>query len=371
MAAMLGEIVVLEGPQRGARLELHGPCALGVEAGALTLDRARCEGCGLCVKACPVEAIRLPPYGWPQLVAEIEGVLSVPDAARIALFHCQDAALDVPPRGLFPLALPCAGMLPVWLLLRTLAAGALAALVLPGGDRCRGWHRASAPDREVRVGRMILESLGIEPDRLQILATRQELPGAVEQVGRLAPLGVARERLEGAVQGPARLAALVRAMAESAGVRSAAGRSSEDLPFGLVSVAAGRCTLCGVCASVCPTSALEYREEPGRAVLAFDGGRCDGCRACVPVCPEKALAVSRTLDPAALGRPPRLLAEATMARCGVCGREFAPIRLCQRVQERLSPRKVGIGSPVALARYCPACRMAVACLAGKPVAPSR
>ncbi len=51
-----------------------------------------------------------------------------------------------------------------------------------------------------------------------------------------------------------------------------------------------RCTHCGSCTAVCPTSAL-YIQRPEMSV-AFDQKKCSVCELCVPACPTRAMTVS-------------------------------------------------------------------------------
>lgn len=50
-----------------------------------------------------------------------------------------------------------------------------------------------------------------------------------------------------------------------------------------------RCTHCGACLAVCPTSAL-YLDPDGMEVK-FDNRRCIFCEACVAACPARAMEV--------------------------------------------------------------------------------
>jgi ferredoxin len=52
-------------------------------------------------------------------------------------------------------------------------------------------------------------------------------------------------------------------------------------------VAADKCTGCGRCISVCPTSAIFI----DNAIARIEQTRCSGCGQCVGVCPQKAIAL--------------------------------------------------------------------------------
>ncbi len=50
-----------------------------------------------------------------------------------------------------------------------------------------------------------------------------------------------------------------------------------------------RCTHCGACVAVCPTSALSVNRTTLEVV--FDAGKCVGCELCIPACPPRAMEV--------------------------------------------------------------------------------
>ena len=48
-----------------------------------------------------------------------------------------------------------------------------------------------------------------------------------------------------------------------------------------------KCTHCGACTAVCPTSALSV-DRP-EMLVAFDQKKCSVCELCVPLCPTRAM----------------------------------------------------------------------------------
>jgi ferredoxin len=53
-----------------------------------------------------------------------------------------------------------------------------------------------------------------------------------------------------------------------------------------------KCTHCGACTAVCPTSALSV-ERPEMLVI-FDQDKCSICELCVPACPTRAMEIRPT-----------------------------------------------------------------------------
>jgi ferredoxin len=53
-----------------------------------------------------------------------------------------------------------------------------------------------------------------------------------------------------------------------------------------------KCTHCGACTAVCPTSALSV-ERP-EMLVNFDQAKCSICELCVPACPTRAMEIRPT-----------------------------------------------------------------------------
>ena len=57
-----------------------------------------------------------------------------------------------------------------------------------------------------------------------------------------------------------------------------------------------KCTHCGACTAVCPTSALSIK-RPEMSVV-FNRNKCSVCGLCVPACPPRAMEISTAGNPA-------------------------------------------------------------------------
>ncbi len=57
-----------------------------------------------------------------------------------------------------------------------------------------------------------------------------------------------------------------------------------------------KCTHCGACIAVCPTSALSIK-RPEMSVV-FNRNKCSVCSLCVPACPPRAMEISIAGNPA-------------------------------------------------------------------------
>lgn len=101
-----------------------------------------------------------------------------------------------------------------------------------------------------------------------------------------------------------------------------------------------KCSLCGACASACPTGAMTYTEDTKGARLQLAPSLCVGCSACTKVCPEKAVSQKRVSDAGPLlSFEPKLLVTSGMAHCKVCGKPVAPQAKIRILEKRLREKQ--------------------------------
>jgi ferredoxin len=320
-------------------------CGLCVDACPVdAIDRTRavpevrveaCIGCGACVSACPVEsATRLPGADLAGFEAEL-ATLTGDAAASGVVFGCAGflhASEDRLPGTWLPVALPCLSIVtPAWAL-AALAAGARAIAFRGCGGACR----AGPADRLGAIVVFVREALSFagvaDPgDRVRLLLTEDgDLPAAGPPPEELTPLGTGRFVLR--LREPAASASALRALGVGSG-----SIASPAAPFGRVAFDAGACTLCGLCADVCPTAAIRFDEGPVAASLELDRSTCIGCDHCASICPEGALSVERGVDLDDLGAGAQVLKRSVLARCRRCGDRVAPTAMLERLRPLLDP----------------------------------
>lgn len=127
------------------------------------------------------------------------------------------------------------------------------------------------------------------------------------------------------------------------------------VPFGRVAVDPSRCTLCGLCTSVCPTAALSLAGGAEPRLLIEPTG-CADCTACASICPEQAMQVQPGLDLDEAQDPARVLVSDRAVHCQGCGQPYAPAALVAKIKLSLT-REAG-GTGLQHLQYCPACRVA-------------
>lgn len=336
----------------------HG--AISVRDDRAVIDPRRCTGCGGCLVACPLDAIRYPGATKAELDAGLQGMLSgaaTTPGRSIVAFTCSRWLGALPPPYL-ECSLPCVGSLSPWAVLRALSLGAAGVAVITADSPCRDRHDRAAVRREVRVAQSILAGLGLETDRIAGLdapseSRLAELSAAVAAMG---PAPWSDDGLTDSV--PVALGDLVARMVSRMPRATAEVWDSPEVPFASVEVDAARCSLCGLCA-LCPTGAITHRDGPTSSTLTFHYAACTGCGVCRRICPEKAIRLSPAFVPARLAEGPRRLLHSPTVRCQSCRRPIGPAPMLDVIRRRLAQRHGPPGIFEEVSRLCPACRLSV------------
>lgn len=106
----------------------------------------------------------------------------------------------------------------------------------------------------------------------------------------------------------------------------------------------GSCSLCGFCAQICPTQALQIYEINNFTELGFQSKLCVYCNKCEEICPEEVLACAGDK----ISSDVQTLVQSPLAVCPACGTTTVSLAELAYTAEKL-------GSPAWLA-YCQRCR---------------
>jgi Pyruvate/2-oxoacid:ferredoxin oxidoreductase delta subunit len=169
--------------------------------------------------------------------------------------------------------------------------------------------------------------------RLRSISTAASV--AAEKIEALTPETVQGE--EGAGTCGARRSVAVKAMRRiadhtPAGTLQPQGPTSMRLP----QVDARSCSLCGLCATFCPSGALRIVDDEGVRLLGLIPSDCPGCALCEQLCDPGAITMSEP-DRTNIFAEPRILKEAPLAKCRVCSEHFADLREDASCTEPMCP----------------------------------
>ncbi len=352
-----------------------GLCMGVCPRGAITASEARieldslvCTGCGACAMICPrhaVDYVFTPASADAAIASALTG-----DAQPVVAFFC-DACLPTSGsgkeaktayEGVVTLPVPCHVATSPWLVLRALERGAGGVALVADCARCKSGYSLEKLSLSMKFVRELLECSGSLPERVRIIlpgANRDDMKNiladfatGINELGRLPSAAAEISALPG---DGLLLPALVRGLSARYGAGKAVVVRGEEIPFGMVTLDASRCTGCGLCISRCSTEAISASRADGKDSfqLLFQYDRCTACGQCKEVCPEGCLKIEHILDTGKLAEPPAVLFVDDVARCRECGGIIGPAAMLNSLRKKLSGPG---GGQIEHLSLCPACR---------------
>ena len=253
--------------------------AVTVRGSGVEIDDVDCSGCGLCVQACPSQALE------PRV--RLEG-------GRAA--KCSKVGGDAQ-------TVHCLGRLRPTDLHRLLRGRST--LVLARGD-CADCPIGSAAVAEAidDVAARARELLALRGGAAEIRVERRERFDDAETAERIDRRALLRGGWRGLQHGASDALAPLDPGGDEREVPYEAARTWRALELADLApetavpwplpVVSDACILCPICTKVCPTDAFSRTfDDDGGGALVLDPARCIGCDACVGVCPVRAIAMDR------------------------------------------------------------------------------
>ena len=347
----------------------------------MKIDHMGCEGCGACVSACPTTSMRFAEPSPRELYTRIAALLapasSSADGERlVVLFHCGEQgcrALEEAgrtslsyPAGVLPVEVPCLRYVSEANMLAAFRLGA-AGVGLLGCEHCPHGARELL-HQKYDFCSLTLDAFDMDRERLRLItADNGTEPQAITTLARFAEaLDAAPIRWDGKPM-PHRDNREV--IADAIGVFVAQtnhepGRTplNSSQPFAFAEVRASGCTMCRSCVNVCPTHAFSLDENS--QALQFKHISCVACGLCEQVCPENVITLRREIHFEQSALEYQTLVQDDMVPCVKCGKPYINRRALETVEARLlsleSLLDTFSGNRRNLLRMCPDCRTVIA-----------
>jgi ferredoxin len=293
------------------------------------LDAGRCRNCALCTSACPTGALT------PPNLARIDILKRCLGRPRVA-FACASSGIAADE------SVPCLGALDAAMLaylgkrgIEVVLRGTVLCADCPHGETgmsalaahlegraalkeahpSEQWAALRVWDEETDAG----QRGNFRPGRRQLF--RQLVGRGVDQALEAAqtlPAPVEAKAIRAGAWYVPEMRELLQIVCRGNGAPAGPVPAHSSLPLGHIRLE-GACNACEACFRVCPTGAIQIREDDNTWQLTFSQDKCVGCGVCLEVCQPRALVAAERIPPDGREAVWRRLAK---QRCSRCDRHF-------------------------------------------------
>ncbi|MFQ6134704.1 MAG: 4Fe-4S binding protein [Nitrososphaerales archaeon] len=300
--------------------------------GRVEIDWSRCIKCGVCAAVCPTEVFEIQSPSDNMILntigeaSENERVVVECDFVNRS-FQGEEKHTRSKSRKI---TVPCIGRFSETFLLQSILAGGDKIEFVKCTSDCsfsegrsvieEMWHRT---DHLLKIFETSAQKDEQNAEHIKDVSERRRLlrETGLQAIGILLSQSTQRaESLSSSNKTPPHRAELIELAKRHTAPSILIDR--EKMPFGSIKIDTEKCRLHGICASVCPTDALQFLEDNQGKELSFMYGLCVGCKACVYICPEGALEMDEKIDLVLLSSPRKAIMEKKYRLCTSCGKQF-------------------------------------------------
>jgi heterodisulfide reductase subunit A-like polyferredoxin/coenzyme F420-reducing hydrogenase delta subunit len=335
------------------------------------VDPVSCEACGACVSACPTSALQFaepsPDYLYRRMRALLAPVNGGDTDRPVLAFHCSNqgrvalhnarASGVTLPANLLPVEVPCLRYVSEANMLAAFRMGA-AGVALLGCEECPHGERQLLLEK-LDFATVVLESFGFGGDRIRLFTTAEAAQGTLSGLGRFAA-GLSPFPLKWDGQFPDKvenrevISDAISTFLYGTGKEPGRVRENTSFPFAWAEVRAEGCTMCRSCVNICPVHAFKLDDD--KHTLEFRYMSCVACGMCEKACPENVITLRRDLilEKAAFAYQVKVQDE--MVGCLQCGKEYINKRALAAIQAKVGTMEAFLEGRADLLLMCPNCR---------------
>ena len=320
--------------------------AIRADGDHVAVEPHLCMGCGACATVCPSGAMSYAYPGVPEIAKRLRTALSTYDRAggrdACVLLHAEagrGAIVDLARRGrglparMIPVELHHVASTGLDIWLAALAYGASQVAVLATADCAPQYLEALRAQME--IADTIAQAQGFQGQHFRVYVATD--PSALESDLWDWPAALAVRTpatFAGTTEKRTTAALAIEHLAMHAPTPQRRIPLPAGAPFGAIAVNRDTCTMCLACVGACPVGALI--DNPEALQLRLIESQCVQCGLCASTCPESAITLVPGLDLTPDARRPRVVNEAQMYKCIVCGKPMGSQKLVETMIGKLT-----------------------------------
>jgi ferredoxin len=337
----------------------------------ITVDPVSCEACGACVSACPTSSLQFAEPSADGLYRHMRALLAPANGGQgersVLAFHCSNegrTALQNArsvgaslPGNLLPVQVPCLRYVSEANMLAAFRLGA-AGVALLGCEECPHGERQLLLEK-LDFTKVVLDSFALGSDRLRLFTTTEAAQEPLAALGRFAadvpPFPLTWDgQFPATVENRDIIADAIATFLYGTGKDPGRVRENTPFPFARADVRAEGCTMCRSCVNVCPTHAFKLDDE--KHALEFRYMSCVACGLCEQACPEQVITLRKDLILEKAGFAYQVMVQDEMVGCQQCGKSYINKRALAAIQTKVGMMEAFLGGRADLLLMCPDCR---------------